>query len=59
VTHLLAIGFFAGLLVVLAVILEQIVKAHWAEIVSALKGEAIRPARPVARRRAATRRAAA
>ena len=57
--HLLAIGFFAGLLVVLAVILEQMLKSHWAEIVSALKGEALRPARPAARRRAAVRRVAA
>jgi hypothetical protein len=49
-------AFFAGLLVVLAVILEQLVKAHWAEIAAALKGAPVRPARqtgPVARRAAA------
>ena len=57
--HLLAIGFFAGLLVLLAVILEQMLKSHWAEIVAALKGEALRPARPAARPRTAARRAAA
>lgn len=49
--QILASAFFAGLLVVLAVILEQIVKAHWAEIVTALRGEAGRPARPVVRTR--------
>ncbi|MGE3395338.1 MAG: hypothetical protein AB7H79_00370, partial [Sphingomonas sp.] len=59
VAHLLAIGFFAGLLVLLAVILEQIVKAHWAEIVAALKGEAIRPSQPAMRVGAVARRAAA
>ena len=59
VAHLLAIGFFAGLLVMLAVILEQMVKAHWAEIVSALQGEALRPVRPAAHRQAAARRAVA
>ena len=47
--QLLMSAFFAGLLIVLAVILEQIVKAHWAEIVAALRGEA-RPARPASRR---------
>lgn len=55
--HLLAIAFFTSLLVVLAVILEQIVKTHWAEIVTALRGApvaAVRPAlKPVARRVAA------
>lgn len=54
--QILASAFFAGLLVVLAVILEQIVKAHWAEIVAALKGEAVRrktEAHPAARRAAA------
>ena len=50
-------AFFAGLLVVLAAILEQMVKAHWAEIVAALKGEALRPARPATPRQG--RRAAA
>ena len=53
--HLLAIAFFAGLLVALAAILDQIVEAHWAEIAGALRGM---PAdsteiRPTARRRAA------
>ena len=51
--HLLAIAFFAGLLVVLAVILEQLVKGSWAQIVGALKGPSeggVRPsARPTAR----------
>lgn len=57
--HLLAIGFFAGLLVTLAVILEQIVRAHRAEIVAALKGGPLRPMRPAVRPRAAARRAVA
>ena len=48
--QILASAFFAGLLVMLAVILEQIVKAHWAEIVAALRGEAQGPVRPAARR---------
>jgi hypothetical protein len=56
VAHLVAIAFFAGLLVVLAVVLEQIVKAHWGEIASALKGA---PVRTEARPRPAARRAAA
>lgn len=47
--QILSSAFFAGLLIVLAVILEQIVKAHWAEIVTALRGGARRPARPMAR----------
>ena len=48
--QILASVFFAGLLIMLAVILEQIVKAHWAEIVAALRGEAQGPVRPAARR---------
>ena len=57
--HLLAITFFAGLLVALAVILEQLAKAHWVEIVEALKGEAIRPVRAATAPAAAARHAAA
>ena len=56
-THLLAIAFFAGLLVVLAVILEQLVKANWAQIVAALRGDeleaSVRPTGAAAGRRAA------
>ena len=59
VAHLLTIGFFMGLLVALAILLEQMVKAHWAEIIGALRGEAVRPAPPIAARRAVARRAAA
>lgn len=54
--QLLAIAFFTGLLIALAVILEQIVKAHWTEIVAALRGARVKPepqARPAARRAAA------
>lgn len=54
--QLLTSAFFAALLVMLAVILEQLVKAHWSEIVSALKGARVKPearALPAARRAAA------
>ena len=36
--HLATILFFSGLLIALAVLIEMIVKANWAEIVAALKG---------------------
>ncbi len=45
--HLATILFFSGLLIGLALLLELIVKANWAEIVAALKGvepERLRPA---------------
>ena len=54
--HLLAIVFFAGLLVILAVILEQLVKGSSTQIVAALKGSpetSVRPAERTAGRRAA------
>lgn len=54
--HLVAIAFFAGLLVALAVILEEIVKSHWTDIVAALKGA---PVRREAKGRPAARSAAA
>ena len=56
VAHLLAIMFFSGLLVALAVILEQLVKGHWTEIVAALRGapvQTVSPAIQPAGRRAA------
>ena len=36
--HLATIVFFSGLLLALALILELIVKANWAEIVAAFRG---------------------
>ena len=54
--QILASIFFMALLVTLAVILEQLVKAHWAQIVAALQGEPVRQTR---RAQSAGRRAAA
>ena len=42
-THSAAILFFSGLLVALAVLLELTVKAYWAEIVAALRGQPFEP----------------
>ena len=54
--HLLANMFFVGLLIALAITLEQLVKGHWTKIVAALRGvpvELVRPTLPTAGRRAA------
>ena len=53
--HLLANMFFVGLLIALAVSLEQLVKGHWTEIVTALRGVSVEAVRPTVRtgRRAA------
>ena len=44
-THLIAIFFFSGLLVALALVLQYTVRAHWADMVAAFQG------RPLARHR--------
>ena len=61
--HFAAILFFSGLLVALAVILDLMVKADWAEIVAALRGQPVAPAavpkaRPMAQPRPTWRAAA-
>jgi len=50
VLQLIAIAFFAGLLVGLAVLLQMTVREHWADMVAALLG---RPMPSRTRRRAA------
>ena len=47
--HWLSIIFFFGLLVALGAILELTLKAHWAQIGAALRGQDPAPARPAAR----------
>lgn len=37
--HELAVAFFFGLLILLGAVLELTVKAHWAQIKAALKGD--------------------
>ena len=58
--HSASILFFTGLLIALAFVLDLIVRAHWVEIVAALRGVPPSPARhPQARAPAAAPVAAA